>query len=55
MKEIWQAILKFLLSKTKLDEKLADKLEDLKEKIDTIDKIDGDTEVKQEETSKTEE
>jgi hypothetical protein len=55
MKEIWQAILKFLLSKTKLDEKLADKLDDLKEKVDTIDKIDGDTEVKQDVTPKTEE
>jgi hypothetical protein len=54
MKEIWQAILKFILGKTKIDEIVADKLEDLKEKVETINKIDGDTEVK-EETPKTEE
>lgn len=54
MKEIWKAILKFLLSKTKLDETLADELGHLKEKVDAIDKIDGDTEAK-EETPKTEE
>jgi hypothetical protein len=55
MKDIFKAILKFLLNKTKLDETLANELGDLKEKVETMDKIDGDTEVKQEETPKTEE
>ena len=55
MKDIFNAILKFLLNKTKLDETLADELGNLKEKVDAIDKIDSDTEVKQEETPKTEE
>jgi hypothetical protein len=54
MKEIWQVILKFILGKTKLDEIVADKLEDLQEKVEAINKIDGDTEVK-EETPKTKE
>jgi hypothetical protein len=54
MKDIFNAILKFLLGKTKLDETLADELGNLKEKVDTMDKIDSDTEVK-EETPKTEE
>jgi len=55
MKDIFNKILQFLLGKTKLDETLADELGNLKEKVDTIDKIDGDTEVKQETTPKTEE
>ena len=55
MKDIFNAILKFLLGKTKLDETLADELGNLKEKVDAVDKIDGNTEVKQEETPKIEE
>jgi len=55
MKDIFNTILKFLLSKTKLDETLADELGNLKEKVDTIDKIDNDTEVKPAETPKIEE
>jgi hypothetical protein len=54
MKDIFNAILKFLLGKTKLDETLADELGNLKEKVDAVDKIDGVTEVKQEETPKIE-
>jgi hypothetical protein len=48
MKDIFNAILKFLLGKTKLDETLADELGNLKEKVETMDKIDGDTEIKEE-------
>ena len=48
MKDIFNAILKFLLGKTKLDETLADELGNLKAKVETMDKIDGDTEVKEE-------
>jgi len=56
MKDIFNKILQFLLGKTKLDETLADELDNLKEKVDAIDKIDGDTEIKkEEETPKTEE
>jgi len=41
MKEIWNAILKFLLSKTTLDEELAAKVDNIKEKVDKVDEIDN--------------
>lgn len=43
MKDIWNAILKFLLSKTTLDEKIA-------EKVNSVDKLDN----KEEETKEEE-
>jgi len=55
MKDIFNTILKFLLGKTKLDETLADELGNLKEKVETMDKIDGDTEVKEETKEKVKE
>ena len=41
MKNIWNKILKFLLSKTTLDEKVAEKVGELKEQVDNIDEIDN--------------
>jgi hypothetical protein len=38
--KLWQVTIKFLLSKTTLDEKLADKVEVLHEKMESIDAID---------------
>ena len=41
MKEIWNAILKFLLSKTTLDEEIAEKVEKINEKVKSVDEIDN--------------
>jgi hypothetical protein len=46
LNKLWQVVVKFLLSKTTLDEKLADKVEQLHEKMESIDQIDQNTEVK---------
>lgn len=52
MKEIWNAILKLLFSKTDLDEKVADKLEKLSAKANELDKVDGDTEAEEKKEKK---
>ena len=39
--KVWHAILKLILSKTTLDEKIAEKVDNIKEKIDKIDEIDN--------------
>ena len=49
---LWKAIIKLILSKTDLDEKLAEKVDTLNEKVKSIDAID-EKEVKP--TDKTEE
>jgi len=49
---LWKAIIKLILSKTDLDEKLAEKVDTLNEKVKSIDAID-EKEVKA--TDKTEE
>jgi hypothetical protein len=39
--KVWHAVLKFILSKTTLDEKIAEKVNDLNEKVKSIDDIDN--------------
>ena len=39
--KVWHAVLKLILSKTTLDEKVAEKVGDIKEKVDKIDEIDN--------------
>ena len=46
MKEIWKAILKFLLGKTNLDEKLSEQAQKVNDKIKSVDEIDESTPVK---------
>lgn len=41
MKNLWNTILKFLLSKTTLDEKISEKVDKIKEQVDKIDEIDN--------------
>lgn len=45
LKDLWRAIVKLLLSKTTLDEKLAKKVDNLNEKVKSIDKIDEEKEM----------
>jgi len=40
LKDLWKAIIALLLSKTTLDEKLAEKVDNLNEKVKSIDEID---------------
>ena len=47
--KLWKAIIKLALSKTTLDEKVAEKVNDLNEKIKSVDEIDNkEEEVKEE-------
>jgi hypothetical protein len=39
--KVWHAVLKFILSKTTLDEEIAEKVDNIKEKVDKIDEIDN--------------
>ena len=39
--KVWHAVLKIILSKTTLDEKIAEKVDNIKEKVDKIDEIDN--------------
>jgi len=39
--KVWHAILKLILSKTTLDEEIAEKVDNIKEKVDKIDEIDN--------------
>ena len=39
--KVWHAVLKLILSKTTLDEEVAKKVGDIKEKVDKIDEIDN--------------
>ena len=40
LSKLWKAIIKHLLSKTTLDEKVAEKVESVNEKVKSIDEID---------------
>ena len=46
MKEIWKAILKFILGETNLDEKISEKAQKVNDKIKSIDEMDDDQPVK---------
>ena len=49
LSKLWKAILKLTLSKTTLDEKVAEKVNDLNEKVKSVDEIDNkEEEVKEE-------
>jgi len=49
LSKLWKAIIKLALSKTTLDEKVAEKVNDLNEKVKSIDEIDNkEEEVKEE-------
>ena len=49
LSKLWKAIIKLALSKTTLDEKIAEKVNDLNEKIKSVDEIDNkEEEVKEE-------
>jgi hypothetical protein len=39
--KVWHAVLKLILSKTTLDEEIAEKVDNIKEKVDKIDEIDN--------------
>jgi hypothetical protein len=44
LKNLWKAFIKLVLSKTSIDEKITDKVEKLHDDMESIDKIDNDTE-----------
>lgn len=49
LSKLWKAIIKLALSKTTLDEKVAEKVSDLNEKVKSVDEIDNkEEEVKEE-------
>jgi len=49
LSKLWKAIIKLALSKTTLDEKVAEKVNNLNEKVKSIDEIDNkEEEVKEE-------
>jgi hypothetical protein len=48
LSKLWKAIIKLALSKTALDEKIAEKVNDLNEKVKSMDEIDNKEEVKEE-------
>ena len=49
LSKLWKAIIKLALSKTTLDEKIAETVNDLNEKIKSVDEIDNkEEEVKEE-------
>ncbi len=49
LNKLWKAIIKLALSKTTLDEKVAEKVNDLNEKVKSVDEIDNkEEEVKEE-------
>ena len=41
LSKLWKAIIKLALSKTTLDEKVAEKVNDLNEKVKSVDEIDN--------------
>jgi|APGre2960657404_1045060.scaffolds.fasta_scaffold11025_5 hypothetical protein len=46
MKEIWNAILKFILGKTNLDEKISEKAQKVNEQIQKVGEMDDDLPIK---------